>query len=87
MAKATFKMKFGGASSGIGKTSKKPFFSIKLLEEVENFGKQVVQLVSVFGEQAPADIDEYELYDDVIVVLDVSSAGKQPRFVSMEKAN
>ena len=86
MAKATFKMKFAGFSSGTGKKSGKPFFNLKLLEEVENFGRMEIQLTSVFGQKVPADIDLYELYDDVIVVLDVSSSGQRPQFVSMEKA-
>lgn len=84
MAKALFKMRFGGAFSGKSTKTGKDYCSIILLEEIETRdGDIYVNCSRCFSDTIPADIQNYKLYQVVDVVLDVSSDGKSIRFVSI----
>lgn len=88
MAKALFKMKFGGFSKGKSKVGN-DFYKLKLLEIIENYGNEEVDLITLFGKEISDDVcDKFAdllLFDDIEVVLDVSSSGKQPKFISFNK--
>lgn len=85
MAKAKFEMKFAGCLQGKSQKTGKEYCRLMFLETVETYdGTPYINYVTVFADKVPEGIDMYELYDDVDVVLDVStSPNGKTKYVSM----
>ena len=86
MAKAQFVMRYGGSFTGTSKKTGKEYTSISFLEEVETRdGDVYVKLTSCFVDTRPSLLNELRLYDPLNVIFDVSSDGKNIKFVSMTR--